>query len=440
MKYSEEHLRRQQNIRKWFAPARFGLFYHWGLFTGGGDVTRNEPLTYRNTDEFERAVPDPVLVASNMVQTALDCGARYITLTLMHGCDGDFLIYPAKTRISVNQSSKDYAGIFIQTCHEKGIVPILYIHGTPFAHEHLREECRMPQGFTRHLKELIRELHHQFGNLLGGFWLDGFHESSDVPSFIHALSEDYIVIANNSTALEMRSIDFGTTEFVEAPFDPPYCRPSGLRRIAPSNISVPGRDFNEDIPTCCDWWYRGEDAISKDPHAADYLADPFFLLKQMISSLGQRGQWNFSWGIGPKADGTMPECFHSSLDAVAHFMKWGSEAIYNTIGGEGSLINPGFFTGPWSPEGFCSVTRRLDDPRIHYILVTTKPSLVRGKPVNEELYHKALFHTDGIIPENVTDLRTGQKIPYRMAAGISLENICWEDVDRYGVKVFKVEF
>ena len=29
-------LARRERLMKWWAPARFGLFYHYGLFTGGG--------------------------------------------------------------------------------------------------------------------------------------------------------------------------------------------------------------------------------------------------------------------------------------------------------------------------------------------------------------------------------------------------------------------
>jgi hypothetical protein len=32
----KEYQEREARVAQWYAPARFGLFCHWGLFTGGG--------------------------------------------------------------------------------------------------------------------------------------------------------------------------------------------------------------------------------------------------------------------------------------------------------------------------------------------------------------------------------------------------------------------
>src|ERR1700677_4192784 len=79
-----EYQERQERVSQWYAPARFGLFCHWGLFTGGGDSSTHAPRRFRyNTgSEFEAAAKDPDLVASNLVATAQQMGARYITFTL----------------------------------------------------------------------------------------------------------------------------------------------------------------------------------------------------------------------------------------------------------------------------------------------------------------------------------------------------------------------
>ena len=110
-------------------------------------------------------------------------------------------------------------------------------------------------------------------------------------------------------------------------------------------------------------------------------------------------------------------------------MAWGSEAIYNTTGGEDSQLIPGHFSAPWSPEGFCSVPRSLDNPDLHYVLVTDAPDC-----------DKALFHSKGAAPKRVTDLRSGGELPFSMAAGIILKDIDWRDVEEFGAKVFKIEF
>ena len=52
----------------------------------------------------------------------------------------------------------------------------------------------------------------------------------------------------------------------------------------------------------------------------------------------------------------------------------------------------------------------------------------------------AMFRTTGELPTSITDLRTGQKITFRMLGGILLEQQDWSDVDQYGAKVLKVIF
>src|ERR1700679_3948809 len=82
----KEYQERQERVSQWYAPARFGLFCHWGLFTGGGDSSTDEPhpFCYNTVAEFEAAAGDPDVMAGNLVATAKRMGARYITFTLLH--------------------------------------------------------------------------------------------------------------------------------------------------------------------------------------------------------------------------------------------------------------------------------------------------------------------------------------------------------------------
>ena len=437
MKLSDAQLRRRAQAMKWFAPARFGLFYHWGLCTGGGcthsDESWNKPLKYPTVEALERAVPDSKLVAENMAAFALRAGAKYITLTALHSCDGYCVIYPTKLKGFVLKTKLDYFGDFVRAAHAKALKPLAYI---PCGPEHwnskggpwLKEPARDNASYSKLMEGLVRELAEQHGSKLAGFWIDGMTpELRYLPGVIHEVLPDAVVINNNSTFLEIADVDYGTTEFLAGTPDPDYCRPSALRKIEPRfSITPPGSDFNEDIPTCNGWFYReGNPGESAKP----YLADPNYLVRQMISSLGQRGQWNFALGVGPRVDGTLPPEFEPTFQRLAEFMQWGSEAIYGTRGGEASALAPGFFAAPWAPGGFCSVSVSLERPGVHYVLVTSAPSV-----------NRAGFHSGGRVPERITDLRTGAELPFSMMAGPIIENVDWSDVERYGAKVFKVEF
>jgi hypothetical protein len=431
MAFTDAHQRRKQQAAKWFAPARFGLFYHWGLYTGGACADW-APLAYPDVDSFERAAPDPNAVAKNMVDAAVCCGARYITLTALHTSGAYCVLYPTQQPGFVLRTRLDYIGAFIREAARRSIKPILYVppdvnHWNKMGGVWLEEGYRDEASFAKLIFGIVEELAGQHGNALGGFWIDGMTGSlASLPARIHQLLPDSIVINNNNTFLYTADVDYGCTEFVgpHVP-DPAYCRPVALRKVNDWNVAIPGSDFNEDIPTCNHWWHRD----IPGPNAEPYLADPNFLTRQMLSSLGQRGQWNFALGIGPMIDGRMPPVFEPSLNRLSEFMSWGGEAVYNTTGGEHGFIPPGWFNAPWSPGGFCSVTISLADPSVHYVIVTTAP------PVPA-----AGFHTGGRVPSRITDLRTGQKLSFDMHAGFILKEVDWSDVNRYGAKVLKVAF
>lgn len=437
MNYTNNHIKRLERVMSWYAPARFGLFYHWGLFTGGGnthsDPAVDIPPKFKTPQELDAATDDPTLIAENMVSIAEKCGAKYITLTALHTNGALCVIYPTQLDGFVYRTSKDYLGAFIQVATRRGIKPIIYL---PCQADHwqsvamgpcMKDGYRDKKGFASLLHHLVDELYDIHGEKIAGFWIDGMTEELRFfPEYLHQRFPDSIVINNNNTSLDIPDVDYGTTEFLACSPEPDYCRPNALKQVAPYNISIPGRDFNEDIPTCNGWWYReGPLGKSSEP----YLADSKYLLRQMISSLGQRGQWNFSLGIGPRLDGTLPPEFEPSIQCVSDFMEWGKESIINTTGGESGQIEPGYFTAPWSPQGFCSVTVSLQDPSIHYILVTQAPES-----------RCAGFRSHGAEPKQIYDLRSGETILFRMTENIIIDEIDWGDVDSCGVKVFKVEF
>ena len=47
MNFHPDFIARKERVNQWFAPARLGIFYHWGFFTGGGltscDATKHKP-------------------------------------------------------------------------------------------------------------------------------------------------------------------------------------------------------------------------------------------------------------------------------------------------------------------------------------------------------------------------------------------------------------
>ena len=451
MKFNADYQARKERINRWYAPARLGLFYHWGLFTGGGMTTSSKndyiPLTYSDINAFEAAAPEPEVVARNLVATAQKFGAKYINFTCLHSNDGYAVMFPSLQPEFMLKTNKDYLGAVIEESARSGIRLMIYIpmcsgHVNALGGPYLKGVAS--QSDARNLYgRLVAEIGERYDkSKIGGFWLDGGFTTPflDFPAYIKTIFPEAVVNVNSCTFLEVKEVDFGVTEFTSSEPVPPYNRPSGLTAVNEYSIGAPPNDFIEDIPCCGSWWYWSDQSTSVAQNEKPYLDEPNFLLRQMISSLGQRGQWNFVLGIPIQLDGTLEAKYHPMFDRVEAFLRWGSEAVYNTTGGINSPIRPGSFHG----GGFCSVTVSLDNPDICYILITEPPDANKSgfflKPPDSEPY--AAFFTNGLTPVRIHDMRTGRSLDFSMPGGMGfhLRNIDWSDVNKFGVKVLKVEF
>jgi hypothetical protein len=430
----KEYQERQERVSQWYAPGRFGLFCHWGLFTGGGDSSTDEPHPFRHNTvaEFEAAAPDPGVIASNLVQTAKRMGARYITFTLLHSCDRYSVMFPAKTPGFKMKTTKDYIGALAARCHQEQIPLMLYLcggseHGFTKEGNWLEEPLRDGNKYVAATKGLLDELADLHPGEIAGFWIDG--SSSDLPAYMRKRFPGCIVIHNNDGCFGWGNngdpnIDYGTTEFLSGPADPEYSRPSGLVKTEPRwNLLPPRRDYNEDIPSVGSWWYQPAGPNSDGYQNSRYAKTPTLVVKQMVSSLGQRREWNFALGVGPMIDGKFSPSLEPMVECLHHYFAWAAESIYNTIGGEGSALNPGW----WNGGAYGSVTVSRVDPSVLYIHVTTAPKSENLRVPN-----------NGYKIASVLDLRTGDPVPFIDNGVLIVQNKDWSDVDTFGDKVFKV--
>jgi alpha-L-fucosidase len=420
----------------WFSPARLGLFYHWGLFTGGGSSESGgsqRPLRYPTPADLAAAAPDADAVAANLIDTAVRIGARYVTFTVLHTCEMYCAMYPTRVPAFALHTQIDYVGALVRAGQRAGVRVLCYLpaggppgdpagawkHGIPAAY--CNDAAYEPQ-----LKALITELHARYGDGIAGFWLDGNNPAWGIGPHIRRLWPDAIIIGNNDTGLMGAEVDAAGLELVPDLCEPRYNRPDAYRKAHPQWFIFPAkRDFMEDIPTPNAWWHGAPHLTERQLRASPYATDPTHLVKEMSCTLGQRGQWNYTLGLGPCVDGTPPELFRPMLDNLAAFMAWAAPAIHDTTGGEGSQLQPGWSTF----GGFYSVTVSHADPSVHYVLVTEVP--------HTERLH---LQTDGYSAASVTDLRTGQAVPFTNTGMVRIEDTSgWDDVARYGARVLRVQ-
>lgn len=423
---------------KWYAPGRFGLFYHYGLYTGGGNAVNDAsaaPLAYPTVEAFEAAAPDPRIVARNMAANAKDCGARYAILTVCHTCGGQVVLYPTALPEFLHRTKNDYIGPFLEECRAAGLMPMLYLpcdcHNwdNPLTGPNVATEIGgNPMLYAGLLARMIDEIHSRYGDLPAGFWLDGGMpaESRAIPAKLHSIWPDAVIVCNGHDDFDIDDEDVGTTECTAdgEVCDPPYDRTTAYHKRNAWGSTLPRTDFNEEIPTLNGWWYHGE----TDHVDAQYLEDRFFLLRRMVTSLGQRGQWNFAPGIGPRIDGTIQPNLKPQFDAIRDFLSWAGEAIYGTTGPAGTFFQPGWVNVRGNLS-YVSVTNRLDTPTVFYAIFTEAPA-----------GNFAMLDTMGREPVHVTDLRTGRDIPFKMWSGPVFEGPHWRDIAERGAAVFKLVF
>ena len=449
MNFHPDFIARKERVNQWFAPARLGIFYHWGFFTGGGltscDATKHKPLRYKTVEELEAAAPDPELVAGNMVKTAKRIGAKYINYTCLHSNGGYGVMFPTKQKEFALKTRKDYLGALIEATHRAGLRLMIYMmmdyHNAVTPDGVYLKGVENQEQMRDLLGRLVTEIGERYDkSKIGGFWLDGgFTEPFlDFPAHIKSIFPNAMVTVNCCTFQEVKEMDYGTLEFVASDPVPAYNRPSGGTTVNAYCVGATLDDFIEDIPRCESWWYWDHKTPKMEQNAKNYLADRDFLLHEMISSLGQRGQWNYVLGIPIRLDGTVEEKYDPMFNRVEEFLSWGKEAIYNTRGGIKSPIRPGSFHG----GGFCSVTQSLENPDSCYILVTDPPTVEKSGffLTTEHLF--GAFYTNGRVPVSIVDLRTKTEVEFTMPGGmgIYLDHVDWSDVREYGVKVLKVQF
>ncbi len=435
-------LRRLERWNRWYGPARFGLMFHWGLNTGGGsseDGTFNRPFQHETPAALESAAPPPDVLAANLVATAKRVGAAYATFTAFHSCDRFCILYPSAVPGFVLRTTHDYVGAFINACVAGGIKAVIYLPAGGPGHlsngAWLSTEAATEAGYGAMLHRVIRELAQRHGGNIAGFWLDGNNPAYGIGPLIRTLLPEAMVISNNDTSLAGEEVDVGTTELlwdqtwppppVRREPEPAYDRPGMLRRSHSQWFLLPAmRDFNEDLPTCNDWWDGSPYRTPAELDAMPYVTDPTFWVKQMLAGIGQRRRWNHCLGLGPQLDGTVPPRYRPMVEVMAAFMNWASSAVHGTIGGEGSAIDPGWV----NDRGFVSVTVDGQRPSVHYVHVTTAPAAPR-----------LALQVNGCRIVAVSDLRTGAPVPWSQPGWLEIRPADWEDVRTFGAAVFRVE-
>ena len=328
----------QTNERaQWFVDARFGMFIHWGVYSGAEGFWKGEKhrdannyaewIYYRNRiekdeyltllDRFDWESIDP----EAWVLLAKKSGMKYVTLTAKHH-DG-FALWDSKVSdydvADHANPSRDIVKELAEACEKHGLkLGLYYSHWVdwehPYGWDHTKEIYPITaEQYDIYWQEKVmpqmRELLTNYGPI-GMIWFDMWiHHSKTIvtkaqlmqlKSLIRELQPDCLVNSRLGLSVEEDpDVDFrtlGDNEFGNTKLDYPWQSPGTVAHS---------------------WGYHQSDTEWKSTTT---------LLKYLISNVSLNG--NFMLNIGPKSNGEVPFEITQRMLELGTWLDVNGESVY----------------------------------------------------------------------------------------------------------------
>src|ERR671912_189742 len=342
----------------WWRDARFGMFVHWGLYSGLAGTWGGKPVATAggmewiqervkaDTDTYaKRAIPlftPKPGFAREWAQVARGAGARYVVFTTKHH-DG-FALH--------DSAVSDYdAGSVLQRDLVKEIVEALrgeglrvgFYHSVIDWHHDQYEYGRSRQlphplkgqpykNGTRDHQQYLAYLHQEVNELLSNYgpvdimWWDYSAQDFQGQEAWRAFdlmqltrSKHPGIIMNNRLfrTLEAGWKSMGTEGFA-ASLDPKYGDFITPEQHIP-DTGMPGIDWETCMTLNTTWGYSAHDHAWKSDET---------LIRNLVDIASKGG--NYLLNIGPKGDGSIPDESVRSMRAIGAWMKVNGESIHGT--------------------------------------------------------------------------------------------------------------
>ena len=357
----EESAAERDSRMAWWREARFGMFVHWGLYSGlagtwdgkavatSGGMEWIQNRVKADTETYaKRAIPlfKPAPgFATEWARLAKAAGARYVVFTTKHH-DG-FGLHDSKV-------SEYDAGSVLQRDLVREIVGALRAEGlrVGFYHSvidwhhdqyayalsnqlpHPLKGQPYPNGRRDHARYL-EYLHAQAGELLSNYgpidimWWDysaqDFQGQEAWRAFdLMALArarQPRIIMNNRLFRIPEAGWKSMATEGYSPSLDPKYGDFITPEQHIPDS-GMPGVDWETCMTMNTTWGYSEHDHAWKSDET---------LIRNLVEVASKGG--NYLLNIGPRGDGTVPERSIRSMQAIARWMKTNAQSIHGTSAG-----------------------------------------------------------------------------------------------------------
>jgi len=349
----------QHNGRmEWWREARFGMFVHWGLYSGLAGTWNDKPVGTRggmewiqqrvraDTETYAQAAiplfkPTPDF-ARQWARLAKDAGCRYLVFTSKHH-DGFALHDSAVSEYDAGSVlNRDLVKEITAACRAEGLKVGFYHSVIDWHHDqyayakskqlpHPLKGKPYPNGERDHSKYLdylhteVKELMSNYGPVDILWWDYSAQDfqgqiawrAFDLMSLVRA--KQPAIIMNNRLFRNREAgwASMGTDGFI-LQLDPKYGDFITPEQHIPAT-GMPGVDWETCMTMNTTWGYSDHDRAWK----TDEL-----LITNLVDIASKGG--NYLLNIGPKGDGTVPQESIQSLRVIGAWMKVNSESIYGT--------------------------------------------------------------------------------------------------------------
>ncbi len=354
----KESVEQRDARMEWWRDARFGMFVHWGLYSGLAGTWEGKPVAKTGGMEWiqqrveadtetyaQRAIPlfrPTENFASKWAKLAKAAGCRYLVFTTKHH-DG-FALHDSKVSDFDAGSvlNRDLVREIVTACRNEGLRVGFYHSVIDWHHDqydyaqskqspHPLINSPYPDGQRDHSK-YIDYLHAEANELVSNYgqvdimWWD--YTTVDFPGEKAWRAFELIdMVRKKQPAIIMNNRLFRTPEagwksmgvdgFVMK-LDPKYGDFITPEQHVPEE-GMPGIDWETCMTLNTTWGYSEHDHAWKSDQV---------LIRHLIDIASKGG--NFLLNIGPKGDGSVPAPSVKSLQAIGKWMAINRESIHGT--------------------------------------------------------------------------------------------------------------
>jgi alpha-L-fucosidase len=334
----------------WWREARFGMFIHWGLYSGAGGTWEGRPSTVAEAPsaplgcwmqrtfeipyEVYRRELMPKLTGERfdpgfIADLAKDAGMKYVVAVTKHH-DG-FCMFDSELtdyKITNSPAKRDWIAELADSLRERDLKVGFYYSLFDWAHpdypvDGFHPELNNPESREREIDfdRYLEYMHGQYRELMTNYgkvdivWHDFSYgemvgekwRASDLMRMIRTKQPH--IISNNRLSI-IHEYGAGDLGFSQDFFTPEqYIPPRG----------IPGQDFEVCQTINGTWEYTHYDRNWKSTTT---------LIRELIDTVSKGG--NYLLNIGPKPDGGIPETTIDKLRAMGRWMDVHGESIYGT--------------------------------------------------------------------------------------------------------------